>query len=71
MKNEDDFFEEDEPVEKVLRAFENGVKGVTAPPVASFTFTFVLPKDTRHTYQVGAWVTSDAPVQFETPSYVG
>jgi hypothetical protein len=29
----DDFFEEDEPVEKIRNAFEQGTKGVTMPPV--------------------------------------
>lgn len=29
---DDDFFEEDEPLEKVLAAFERGEKGVTARP---------------------------------------
>jgi hypothetical protein len=27
-----DFYEEDEPIEKILAIFERGVKGVTAPP---------------------------------------
>jgi hypothetical protein len=27
-----DFYEDDEPIEKITAAFERGVKGVTAPP---------------------------------------
>lgn len=30
---DEDFYEEDEPLEKILSAFDNGVKGITAPPV--------------------------------------
>lgn len=29
---ESDFYEEDEPIEKILAIFDRGVKGVTAPP---------------------------------------
>jgi hypothetical protein len=29
---ESDFYEEDEPIEKILAIFEQGAKGVTAPP---------------------------------------
>lgn len=28
----DDFFEEDEPIEKIRHAFDHGERGVTAPP---------------------------------------
>jgi hypothetical protein len=33
MTNDDDFYEDDEPVEAVLAAFNAGEKGLTAPPV--------------------------------------
>lgn len=32
MDQHDDFYEEDEPVADVVRAFEEGERGVTAPP---------------------------------------
>jgi hypothetical protein len=30
---DDDFYEEDEPLEEIISAFENGDKGITAPTV--------------------------------------
>lgn len=34
---DDDFYEEDEPLEDLIAAFERGEKGVTAPPPRSDT----------------------------------
>jgi hypothetical protein len=33
--NDDDSYEDDEPVEKILAAFDRGEKGRTAPPVTA------------------------------------
>jgi hypothetical protein len=38
----DDFYEDDEPVEQVLNAFEQGSGGVTSPPTAG-TFLAWIP----------------------------
>ncbi len=36
MTNDDDFYEDDEPVEDVVDAFESGEPGITAPPSAVY-----------------------------------
>lgn len=46
----DDFFEEDEPLEKVLEAYQCGKKGVTSPPFA--TRSVVHPNQTTFTVDV-------------------
>ena len=37
MTSDSEFYEADEPVEKVIEAFERGQKGVTARPVRGWT----------------------------------
>jgi hypothetical protein len=37
MTSDTEFYEDDEPVEKILDAFERGQKGITARPVRGWT----------------------------------
>ena len=37
MPNTDDFYEEDEPVEDIVAAWESGEGGTTAPPMPGIT----------------------------------
>jgi hypothetical protein len=39
----DDFYEDDEPVEEIMAAFERGEKGVTAPPSHGVNETIIVP----------------------------
>jgi hypothetical protein len=39
----DDFYEDDEPVEKIMAAFERGEKGVTASPSRGINETVMVP----------------------------
>ncbi|GAA1800847.1 hypothetical protein HC028_08655 [Planosporangium flavigriseum] len=43
MGRMDDFYEPDEPVEEILRAFEQGEKGVTSPVTWAKTEYLKLP----------------------------
>ena len=36
--HDEDFYEDDEPVEKVWEAFDRGEKGLTAPPPNAWTW---------------------------------
>jgi hypothetical protein len=51
MAADDDFYEDDEPLEDVLRAFRDGEKYVTEPPHQGVTlyFSFDAPAATRET----------------------
>lgn len=60
--NSGDFYEDDEIVEDVVQAYENGERGVTAVPTRSFLFTFVLPRVINQGYQVGEWTSIEVPV---------
>lgn len=71
MPSADDFFEEDESVEDVVRAYEHGVRGVTAPPIRSFWFTFVVPQVLPQGFQVGEWTSIDAPAATDSLTSVG
>jgi hypothetical protein len=39
----DDFYEDDEPLEEIVAAFERGEKGLTAPPPRGFNETLTVP----------------------------
>ncbi len=60
MNESGDFYEDDQPIEDVLRAFEDGERGITAAPVRSFLFTIVVPQVVTASYQVGEWVSVEA-----------
>ena len=68
--NQDDFFEEDEPIENVIEAFENGTKGVTAASIRSFCFTFVVPKTGFQGRQIGEWTSVETRSAVEPITYV-
>ncbi len=42
--DDEDFYEEDEPLEKIVAAFEHGEHGVTAPPVSVDTHGLGSPR---------------------------
>ena len=54
-----DFYEEDEPVESIVEAFERGEKHETEPPSAGRT-VLLHPESTPQTWQVRTTMT--APV---------
>ena len=47
MTDRHDFFEEDEPIEKVREAFDKGEKGLTGPPIARVREVFDLVRQSR------------------------
>ncbi len=66
-----DFYEDDEPVENVIYAFEHGEQGTTAAPTRCFTFTFRLPKIDAPGQQVGDWTSYETPVARDSLANVG
>ena len=69
--NPSDFYEDDEIVEDVVQAYENGERGVTAAPTRSFIFTFVLPQVINQGYRVGEWTSIEVPVATDSLNYAG
>ena len=70
---DEDFFEEDEPAEKIHAAFEQGEKGVTGPPPPPVHFNTVVtvaPSGPVTAGQVGHFVTT-APTNRGDPVLVG
>lgn len=59
MADQPDFYEDDEPLEDVLAAWERGVKGATAPPIWGYE---LMP---------GQWVTLRSPNIRGVPTFAG
>jgi hypothetical protein len=58
-----DFYEEDEPIEKIVAIFEKGAKGVTAPPEeAADDLVTVIPSRWLQVARTGSRYVSRAPV---------
>jgi hypothetical protein len=57
----EDFYEDDEPLEKIVAAFEHGEHGVTAPPVCVDTHGLAPERNTGT--QPGIVRLSPAPVE--------
>lgn len=55
-----DFYEEDEPLEDVLAAFDRGQQGVTRPPVIVETCGLAAPEASTFSRQVGVSLGSAA-----------
>jgi hypothetical protein len=60
MTNDDEFFEEDQPVEEIISAYEQGIRGVTAAPICSFLFTYAVPRVNMQGLLVGQWTSPEA-----------
>lgn len=71
MNKSSDFYEDDEPTEDVIRAYESGARGITAVPARSFLFTFVLPHTVTPSRQVGEWTSTEVPVATASLTNVG
>jgi len=71
MNGSGDFYEDDESVEDVVHAYENGERGITAVPARSFVFTFVLPHMVNPGYKVGEWTSIEVPVATGSLTNVG
>ena len=55
-----DFYEEDEPVEDVIRAFDAGEHGVTSWPQPTFTYIASESENTApNSFSFVRWVSSD------------